>query len=181
MTTFRGSAFSNNDLLITQGEFAVSDEEPVVISTLLGSCVSVCLWDEVAGVGGMNHLLLARGKSTTAEFNLAGVAEMECLINAIIKLGGRRDRLQAKVFGGSNMLGTETGVGKANADFALDFLSQEGIAIRGESLGGTIARTIRFIPKTGKAGMKFVKDVTSQTQEPAKKKLLRTGNELELF
>ncbi len=181
MTTFRGSAFNDNDVLITQGEFAVSDEENIVICTLLGSCVSVCLWDERAKVGGMNHLLLATGKSAKAEHNLAGVTEMECLINAIIKLGGRRDRLQAKVFGGSTMLETSTGVGQANADFALDFLYQEGIELRGESLGGTSARTLRFSPTTGKVSMKFAKDTDAPKPQTIKKQTQRLGNDLELF
>ena len=178
MTTFRGSAFSQNDLLITQGEFAVTDE-PVVISTLLGSCVACCLWDDLANVGGMNHLLLANAKAQDTSFNLAGVAEMECLINAIIKLGGRRERLKAKVFGGSDMLGTGTGIGEANAKFALDFLDQEGIICVGQSVGGGTARTVRFTPHTGKASMKFAKEAPATTMpEP---EFQPEGNELELF
>ena len=72
---------------ITQGEYATSDNENVVITTLLGSCVSCCLWDPIAGVGGMNHMLLARGDSGDEMNNLAGVNAMEVVINELIKLG----------------------------------------------------------------------------------------------
>jgi len=181
MTTLKGSALGNHSLLITQGEFAVSDEDGVVINTLLGSCVACCLWDETAGTGGMNHLLLANSKSgVDPQFNMAGVAEMECLINGIIKLGGRRERLKAKVFGGANMLGASTGIGASNSQFALDFLSQEGIECISSSVGGSAARNVRFWPSNGRVTLKQATEPVDEKPvlRPAK---VAAGNDVDLF
>lgn len=171
---------SRNMILITQGEFAVSDRPDLGINTLLGSCVACCLWDDVARVGGMNHLLLA-GKIAGAApgYDLAGVAEMECLINEIIKRGGRRDQLQAKVFGGAKMLAGLGNIGERNAQFAFDFLKQEGIPCRNSSVGGTSARALRFWGATGRAIMRLV---SSEVEEVIPKIAPETaGNDLELF
>lgn len=134
---------------ITQGGFAASASEDVVISTLLGSCVSVCLWDETAKVGGMNHMLLAVSETKSGTCNLAGLNAMEILINDIIKLGGRRNHLNAKVFGGARMLASQTEIGESNATFALEFLQSEGIPCLGKSIGGASARNLKFWPATG--------------------------------
>ena len=170
----------NNMMLITQGEFAVCDSPNVLINTLLGSCVACCLWDETVGVGGMNHLLLGgQIKGAGEGYDLAGVAEMECLINEIIKRGGRRDSLQAKVFGGAKMLSGLGNIGERNARFAFDFLAQEGIPCRNSSVGGTSARALRFWGATGRATMRLVSNEVEEVVpqiEPEK-----AGNELELF
>ena len=167
-------------ILITQGEFAVSDKPGIIINTLLGSCVSCCLWDETVGVGGMNHLLLGGDlKGASNGYDLAGVAEMECLINEIIKRGGRRDNLQAKVFGGAKMLSGLGNIGEKNARFAFDYLQQERIPCRNSDIGGTSARAVRFWGGTGRATMRLVSSqvdevVPAFTTEQA-------GNDLELF
>lgn len=166
--------------LITQGQFAASADEAVVIQTLLGSCVSVCMWDANAGVGGMNHLLLAGERiGRRLEYDVAGVAEMERLINAIIKLGGRRDGLRAKVFGGATMLGGPTSIGESNARFAFAFLDQEGIPVINSSVGGPAARALRFWPATGRVIMRFVKHVPADVHVP--KVALPSGHDLDLF
>ncbi len=167
-------------ILITQGEFAVSDNAEVVINTLLGSCVAVCLWDPDRRVGGMNHLLLVGDRmGGSAGYDMAGVAEMECLINEIIKLGGRRDHLQSKVFGGAQMLGGNTGIGRANVNFALDYLKQENIPCQNSSVGGNMARALRYWATTGRVSMKLVKNAGEEPEvKPAPKSI---GNDLELF
>lgn len=170
----------NDTRLITQGEFEVSNEPDVVISTLLGSCVSCCLWDDEAGVGGMNHLLLAGERvGSLSGYDVAGVAEMECLINGIIKLGGNRTNLKAKVFGGANMLGMPTKIGEANATFAFDFLKQENIDCVNSSVGGSLARSLRFWPTSGRANLRFATDAPLEQETPSE--VLKSGNELELF
>lgn len=169
-----------NSILITQGEYAVSDNSDVMINTLLGSCVSCCLWDETAGVGGMNHLLLAGELGgETAGYDLAGVAEMECLINGIIKLGGRRGSLQAKVFGGAKMLEGLGKIGEKNARFAFDYLKQESIPCINASVGGTSARALRFWAASGRVSMRLVARDVDEPMPP--KRTAPAGNDLELF
>lgn len=83
---------------------------------------------------------------------------MECLINALLKLGARRSNLVAKLFGGANMLGASGKVGDRNARFVLDFCADEGIPIIGQSLGGTQARRLRYTPSSGRVQVKLVRD-----------------------
>lgn len=164
---------------ITQGEHAVGSSPDDVIATILGSCVSCCLWDPVAGVGGMNHMLLAVSSSRTGMCDLAGLNAMELLINDILKLGGQRSRLHAKAFGGARMVAGLSDVGKNNSDFVLDFLNKEGIVVEGHSLGGTNARHIMFWPASGRVMQKVRQDAPPEPQPVAPP--AATGNDLELF
>lgn len=141
---------------ITQGEFATGTSETVMISTILGSCVSACLWDPVAGVGGMNHILLPDGPREGGGGQGSGVNAMELLINAIIKQGGVKTRLQAKLFGGGKMISRFSDVGQRNGEFALSFLEAEGIPCQSQSLGGDQARRIQFWPFSGRARQKLL-------------------------
>jgi len=164
---------------IIQGELHTTGEENVILTTLLGSCVAVCLHDPVSRVGGMNHFLLP-GNAGVSGGNIShGVHSMELLINRIIRLGGRKDRMVARVFGGANMLNNGISVGERNGKFALEFLQAEEIEVLGESLGGNQARRIRFRPDTGKAQQKFAKDttVTEKVEVPAPAPL----SDIELF
>lgn len=134
------------------GDVKASADPEVVLSTLLGSCVAACLYDPVAGVFGMNHFLLAsQGRAqagVTSETGRYGVHAMELLINALLKRGAERCRLQAKVFGGANVL-TASGpghyaVGETNAHFVQAFLENEGIPLIASDLGGYHGRQIHF-------------------------------------
>ncbi len=163
---------------ITQGERAVGTRPEEVISTILGSCVSCCLWDPVAQVGGMNHMLLTVSTRATGVCNLAGINAMELLINDILKLGGNRDRLRAKAFGGARMVAGLSDIGRVNSEFTLDFLQKEGIECEKHSLGGETARHIMFWPATGRALQKIRTDeVVVEVPAPAPEK----GNDMELF
>ena len=135
---------------IVQGEYRVSRDPAEVLSTVLGSCVAVCLWDPGAQVGGMNHFLLpaAPGQGDTKMLRY-GAHAMEVLINELLKLGARRLALQAKLFGGANVTDALGPIGKANATFAVSYLGDEGIPCIAKSLGGTQARRIMFRPATG--------------------------------
>jgi chemotaxis receptor (MCP) glutamine deamidase CheD len=129
--------------------------EPTVIRTLLGSCVSVCLWDPAARIGGMNHFLLPRSPAPDAEGDVLrfGVHAMDRLIGAMMKLGAARPRLVAKVFGGAHVLALRAspeGVPEQNIRFVRAFLREEGIPVAGEDLGGTHARHVRFETATGR-------------------------------
>lgn len=142
---------------IAQGDIAVGNGEDMVISTILGSCISICLWDPVAGVGGMNHLLLPGMQQDDAQSSSGAVA-MDKLINEMMPLGAERPRLRAKLFGGSSMLSGRTDIGARNAEFGRSYLANENIPCDAESLGGTKARRLRYLPASGVAKIKFVEE-----------------------
>ncbi len=138
---------------IVQGEFHVTDDPDVYLTTILGSCVAACLSDPVAGVGGMNHFLLPGDDREGGERDAMshGVHAMELLVNGLLQRGARRERLQAKLFGGARMLQGLTDVGRYNADFAERFVKRERIALTGGSLRGERGRRVQFWPTSGRA------------------------------
>lgn len=135
-------------IAIIQGENAVVSEPDTIISTLLGSCIAVCLYDAHAHIGGMNHFLLGepgRGQSVAAaDMNRYGLHAMELLINAMMQKGASRLRLTAQVFGGGNIQAAFGPIGTRNAEFALRFLKTEGIPVGQTNVGGTQARKVEF-------------------------------------
>lgn len=147
----RAASNRSGQINIVQGEYAVSADPGVALTTILGSCVAACMRDAQAGVGGMNHFLLPGELDHSGEDLERGVHAMELLINALLQAGARRDRLEAKLFGGARMMKNLSDIGAKNAAFAADFLKQEGIPCHGGSLGGETARRIRFWPATGRA------------------------------
>jgi chemotaxis protein CheD len=138
---------------VQPGDFYASDRD-VAIVTVLGSCVAACLRDSQSGIGGMNHFMLPHGRdrgpaSASARY---GVNAMELLINELIRLGARRSRLEAKVFGGGNVLEgcTALNIGQANARFVAQFLKAESIPVVGSDLEGSGSRKVYFFPATGR-------------------------------
>ncbi|KIN61101.1 putative chemoreceptor glutamine deamidase CheD [Sulfitobacter noctilucae] len=164
--------------VITQGEHYVSADPQATISTLLGSCVACCLWDPLAAVGGMNHILLATTSRNAARCDLVGVNAMELLINDLLKLGARRDRLKAKLFGGAQMINGLSEIGPANCAFATGFLEQESIPCVSQSLGGEFARQIIFTPSSGAVRAKTTR---GRPAEAPPRPAPAIGNDLELF
>ena len=144
-------------LLITQrrriyiGE-VVASATPLQLQTLLGSCVAVCLRDPATAIGGMNHILLPGRCDGDGQPSRWGVHAMELLINAVMKEGGDRRRLVAKVFGAANVVATlqSPTVGELNAIFIRDFLSAENIPLVAQRLGGTQPVQVYFRTDTGK-------------------------------
>lgn len=175
--TTGSAAGRQNRLYIGQGEFAIDGGAETVISTLLGSCVSACIWDEDRGIGGMNHVLFTDNNDNAAEVFGHGVNGMELLINGLLRLGADRRRLKAKVFGGAKMLNGLSDEGARNGRFVVEFLANEGIAHLGGDLGGRRARRVEFWPGSGRARMKFVEDDVKvhRVHEPA------TAHAVELF
>jgi chemotaxis protein CheD len=135
---------------IVQGEYLVSGDPGAMISTILGSCVAACIRDPRAGLGGMNHFLLP-GEDGEREGRQYGAYLMELLINGLLSRGARRERLEAKLFGGGRLLAGLTDIGRQNAVFAERFLRDEGIRYEGGSLGGDQARRIQYWPVSGRA------------------------------
>ena len=138
-----------------------ASQEPAVVRTILGSCVAVCLFDPAMRIGGMNHILLP-GRADLTKFNVAaryGINAMELLINKIMGLGGHRDRLVAKVFGGAHLLpaiSKKNGTGEKNAAFAVEFLQNEDIRIFNKDVGGHASRKIYFHTDTGEVLLKRI-------------------------
>lgn len=169
-------------IYVLQGEHKVSGAKDVLLSTILGSCVAVCLWDEGAGLGGMNHFLLPFGpKAAAATPERYGVHAMEVLINALLKSGARRNRLQAKLFGGARMSATLSDIGLSNARFAREFLATEEIPCLAESLGGASARRVLFRPSTGQARQLLVADTTVEAPVPPAARAPQRPAAIELF
>jgi chemotaxis protein CheD len=136
---------------VVQGEFQVSNDSGVVLSTVLGSCVSVCLFDDRAKIGGMNHYLLAEGDLSESGNLKYGAYAMELLINSLLKKGAARANLSAKIFGGARMSGRFATIGPRNAEFAVSFLKGEGFPVLSQDTGGQSARRLNFHPTTGQA------------------------------
>ena len=132
---------------VVQGEFFVSDDADVTLSTVLGSCVAACMRDPAAGIGGMNHFLLP-GNAGGGDSMKYGINSMELLIN------------EAKLFGGANVVHNLSDIGAQNAAFAQKFLAMEGISFLGGSLGGQTARRLRYWPVSGRASQMLLDDAT---------------------
>lgn len=156
-----------NVIHIVQGEFHVSGDETTVLSTVLGSCVAVCLFDPVLRFGGMNHFLLPGNDPNSGQNIKYGAHSMEELINAMLRAGARRNRLQAQLFGGGNVVAGLGGIGARNASFARDFIREEGLMQTGEDLGGKTGRRLRFSPATGEAQVTRF-DITEAEPTPPK-------------
>ena len=167
---------------IVQGEYRVSDDPDVVVSTLLGSCVAACIRDPVAGVGGMNHFLLPGedGRSHNHEAERYGDDLMELLINGLMKQGAQRDRLEAKLFGGARMMGGLSDIGKKNAEFAERYLQHESIRVVGKDLGGDRGRRLQFWPVSGRARQAYVAP-GGIDETPIKLSVSRSVGDVELF
>ncbi len=168
---------------VIQGDRRIARNEDVVLSTLLGSCVAACLWDETAQVGGMNHFLLpmARSAGEEAQNRSQGVHAMELLINDLLKAGARRRGLQAKLFGGAWIREGLTNIGDQNATFAERFLADEGVAVVGGSLRGDRGRRLRFWPMTGRASQIWMARDEAPAPSTRPAPAPQGGGELELF
>lgn len=157
---------------VGQGESHVTSDPDVMLSTILGSCVAACLRDDRIGVGGMNHFLLPDSVGNTNDPAAAaryGAYAMEVLINDILRAGGRRETMTAKVFGGARMFDDLQNIGGNNAAFAERFLRDEGIPIVASSLGGRAARRIHYWPSTGKALCRAVDNADAVTASERKR------------
>jgi chemotaxis protein CheD len=152
---------------VHQGDCLVSNDASVTFSTVLGSCVSACIRDVRAGIGGMNHFLLAAQSGSARDRNGAsaryGAYAMERLINAVLSRGtGNKANLELKVFGGGLINAALTDIGGKNVEFVREFLANEGYVLAGEDLGGTFARRVLFKPSSGRV---FVKRLASKDGE----------------
>lgn len=138
---------------ILPGEYYVTQKNMMLV-TVLGSCVAACIRDSENGTGGMNHFMLPDegGKNVVSASARYGTYAMEMLINHLLKNGARRNRLEAKVFGGGAVLSslTTSTVGTRNAEFVLKFLQTEKIPVVAKDLLDSYPRKIYYFPNTGR-------------------------------
>ncbi len=179
---------------VHQGDCLISADNDVTFSTVLGSCVSACIRDKVANIGGMNHFLLAEQSGSSRDRYGAsaryGAFAMEQLINKVLSRGtGRKQNLEIKIFGGGKINPALDDVGAKNIEFVRQFLADEGYPVAGEDLGGTYARRVMFQPATGRAFVKRLDNSANQSianEEIAVAKSRRTvvkppADDIELF
>lgn len=149
--------FNKNAAKILPGEYLVTGEDLLLV-TILGSCVAACIWDDQRQIGGMNHFLLPDTEAAGAVSESAryGGFAMEILVNELLKAGASRRDLQAKVFGGGNVLQafTKTAVGTRNAEFVREYLAAEKIPVIAEDLEGIHPRKVHFFPQSGRVMVK---------------------------
>jgi len=153
-------SFEHYAIKVGPGTHYVTDKKEEMIVTTLGSCVAACVRDTALGIGGMNHFMLPQSDTG----NWGGVSAamrygnhaMEVLINDILRMGGARNRLEIKVFGGANVIASSTLVGTKNIEFIETYLRVEHMAIAAQHLGGEQGRRIVFFPSTGKVKMKLL-------------------------
>jgi chemotaxis protein CheD len=192
-TLYFDRTFDINAAKISPGEYYYTDKDMMIV-TVLGSCVSACVRDVVSGIGGMNHFMLpdsakADKDSPVSESMRYGTYAMEVLINQLIKNGARRENLEAKIFGGGNVLRSFTtmNVGDRNAAFVRSYLKEEGIRVTGEDLNDIYPRKVYFFPKTGKVLVKKLKQLNNYTimkREETYASKLKTndvGGDVDLF
>jgi chemotaxis protein CheD len=153
---------------ILPGEYYATGREMVLV-TVLGSCVCACIRDKVSGIGGMNHFMLPdsgqdRG-NPLGESARYGIYAMEILINQLLKMGAKRNNFEAKVFGGGSVLRgfTVANVGERNAEFVLQFLKTEKIALAAQDLLDIYPRKVYYFPSTGLVRVKKLKQVHNDT------------------
>ena len=176
---------------IFQGDFYVSARPDMFLTTVLGSCIAVCMRDPVAGCGGMNHFLLPdaedRGEHYPSLALRYGSYSIERLINAILSRGGKRERLEIKAFGGANVLNGASNVGSRNVDFIEHYFARERLPIRAVDLRGNFPRKLRYFPTTGRAQVCDLRNaeaadaIKSETDMRAKMAFAKLSGDVEVF
>ena len=134
-------------------------EKPMILNTVLGSCVSVCLWDSKNKIGGMNHYMLPYWNGNGLASPKYGNIAITQLINKMIALQGSPQNMLAKIFGGAKMLQEQSNVfdiGRRNTELAHEILSVQKIRIVAESTGGEKGRKIFFNTNTGEVFQKLL-------------------------
>jgi chemotaxis protein CheD len=159
--------FDRDAAKILPGEYYFTCKDMLIV-TVLGSCVAACIRDRLTGIGGMNHFMLPSGGDADSPVSASmryGTYAMEVLINDLLKAGARRENLEAKVFGGGNVLSgfASMNVGERNAEFVREYLRVENIRLLAEDLNDVYPRKVYFFPRTGKVLVKKLKQLNNNT------------------
>jgi len=173
-----GTADSNKGLpghYLYPGHMVIA-VKPLLVTTILGSCIAVCLWDSVSRIGGMNHFLLPFSGSPTStptplhlELRYGDAATLN-LIQHLVDQGCDKKRMQAKIFGGARVIevlkGADT-LGQRNFNAARDVLRKENIPILSSDIGGNLGRKVLFISSEGTVWVKYLDGGRIMEQEAA--------------
>ncbi|MCH9673573.1 MAG: chemoreceptor glutamine deamidase CheD [Gammaproteobacteria bacterium] len=175
------------------GEFYVTRSRELLV-TVLGSCVSACVWDANANIGGMNHFMLPDASDAVAglvdgfdESARYGCFAMEHLVNALLSYGAVRERLRVKLAGGAQMHAHHAQVGERNVRFVRDYLRIENMSLVGEHVCGHLPRKVVFDPLSGAAQVKSLRRLHNDTiaqRESSYRHTLESGpvnTDIELF
>ncbi|MGH7182203.1 MAG: chemoreceptor glutamine deamidase CheD [Nitrospiraceae bacterium] len=162
----RDSRFPHEIASILPGEYFVS-RDPMIVYTVLGSCISACIRDPVVGVGGMNHFMLPEPKEKAqdswGESTRYGAYAMESLINEIVKQGGLKSRLELKLFGAGKIYDGQMDVGARNTEWVLNYVKTEGLTVVGRDLGDVYPRKIYYFTESGRVLMKKIEQIKNRT------------------
>lgn len=158
--------FPHEIAVILPGEYFVS-RDPMVVYTVLGSCISVCIRDTVAKVGGMNHFMLAAPTNNIEDDHWGastryGSYAMEVLVNEILTRGGHKSRLEVKVFGGGKIHENLNDIGASNAAWALEYLDREGIRPIKTDVGDVCPRKVYYFTESGRVLLKKLDPLQKQ-------------------
>lgn len=153
------SHFNVEAAKILPGKYYATGRDMMLV-TVLGSCVAACIRDRKSGIGGMNHFMLPNGPSNDSHpistLTRYGTYAMETLINQLLQMGACRANLEAKVFGGSNVLKdiSVASIGQRNVDFVMKYLAKAKIRIAAQDLADECPRKIHYFPNSGKVMVK---------------------------
>lgn len=175
------SHFEQEVVTIHPGEYFATRDD-TIISTILGSCIAVSLFDANQCMGGLNHFMLPGElgregliRDPNAKY---GMYAMELLVNELLKMGSRKKDLGAKVFGGGAVLrfadGGTTRIPQSNIDFAFAYLEEEGIPVLASDVGGREPRKIFLFPRTGKVLLKRIVPSQASLVEKEEERYLQT-------
>ena len=166
---FHDPHFRSDAVKVLPGEYYVTGDD-LVVMTVLGSCIAACIWDPRVRVGGMNHFMLPEGGTDSG--GRYGSYAMELLINELMKQGARRETMQAKIFGGGQVMSSFTtmNVGERNTKFVLDYLQTERIAVVSKDVLDIHPRKVCFFANTGKAMVKRLAHSHPDTLETQERK-----------
>lgn len=158
---FYDAHFKNDAVKILPGEYFVHNEDMLIMTTL-GSCIAACIYDRNAKVGGMNHFMLPDGAGDSGRY---GSYAMELLINEMMKRGASRLTMEAKVFGGGQVVSgmTTMNVGERNTTFVMDYLKTERIPVVSKDVLDVYPRKVCFLPGSGKAMVKRLAPTNTDT------------------
>ncbi len=162
----RDSRFPHEIASILPGEFFVS-REPMIVYTVLGSCISACIRDPIIRVGGMNHFMLPEPKETAHDYwgesTRYGSFAMESLINEILKRGGIKSRLEVKLFGAGKIYVGQIDVGDKNAKWVTQYVKNEGLTISKTDLGDVFPRKVYYFTESGRVLLKKIERIKNRT------------------
>jgi len=162
----RDARFPHPIAQLLPGDYFAS-RAPMVVYTVLGSCISACIMDPVLKIGGMNHFMLPEPKlgrhASWGESTRYGSFAMELLINEILKRGGMKNRLEVKIFGGARMFDKMNHVGLKNARWVVEYLKTEGLKLLKSDVGDIYPRKIYYFTETGRVLMKKIESLKNRT------------------